>query len=100
MRITFAARDAYKVLFRPKPVTASVSKEQNHRRWFEENSQDFFLLRELQNIREGPDTCICQIKDFQIQSFNKKERKEKEKKERVFRKADMTAWMEQELFIV
>lgn len=58
------------------------------RHQFEENSQDFFLLREFQNIREGPDTCICQRR-FQIQSF---------KKTRVFRKADMTAWMEQELF--
>lgn len=35
-------------------------KETNWRHRFEENSQDFFLLREFQNIREGPDTCICQ----------------------------------------
>lgn len=35
-------------------------EETNSRHGFEENSQDFFLLREFQNIREGPDTCICQ----------------------------------------
>lgn len=35
-------------------------EEKNWRHRFEENSQDFFLLREFQNIREGPDTCICQ----------------------------------------
>lgn len=64
-------------------------KETNSRHGFEENSQDFFLLREFQNIREGPDTCICQEKVSKFDRF---------KKTRVFRKADMTAWMEQELF--
>lgn len=34
------------------------SKKANWTLRFEENSQDFFLLREFQNIREGPDTCI------------------------------------------
>lgn len=65
-------------------------KETNWRHGFEENSQDFFLLREFQNIREGPDTCICQKKVSKFNCF---------KKTRVFRKADMTAWMEQELFL-
>ena len=65
-------------------------KETNWRHRFEENSQDFFLLREFQNIREGPDTCICQKKVSKFNCF---------KKTRVFRKADMTAWMEQELFL-
>lgn len=64
-------------------------KKQTRDTWFEENSQDLFLLREFQNIREGPDTCICQEK---VSKFNRF------KKTRVFRKADMTAWMEQELF--
>lgn len=57
--------------------------------YIEENSQDLFLLREFQNIRVGPDTCNLSEKVSKFDCL---------KKNRVFRKADVTAWMERELF--
>lgn len=70
------------------PMRESVEERQSWQA-FEENSQDLFLLREFQNIREGPDTCISQRRVSKFSHF---------KKNRVFRKADMTARMEPRLF--
>lgn len=70
----------WKLFLKKKP------KKNSLRHCFEENSQDLFLLREFQNTREGPDTCICQRRFPNSIHL---------KKTPVFRKADMTAQMEQ-----